>query len=124
MTSIAAGGVPAVVCVIIIVIVDASLSASPIPHRQNGNYSRGRANGRFLNHNAIGNGAPLVNDASGSREACDERRDKKNGFHGLSRCSMGMLRQNTARLSQGALPSTDSISFGRFFLDVMPAMGD
>jgi len=30
----------------------------------------------------------------------------------------------TARLSQGALRSTDSISFGRFFLDVMPAMGD
>jgi hypothetical protein len=78
-----------------------------------------------LNHNAIGNGAPLVNDASGSRETCDERRDKKNGFHGLSvlpeRFPWSIY---TARLSQGALPSTDSISFGRFFLDVMPAMGD
>ena len=82
---IASGGGPSIIYVIVIVIINASVDTAAIPHGQNGNHSWGRANS-LLNHNAGGNGAPLVNDASRSGETRNARCDKKKGFHGRSRC--------------------------------------
>lgn len=83
---IAPGGISAVVNVIVIVIVDTTIDSSAISPRQNRNNSRGGTHGGLLNHDASGNGAPLVNEASRSRQTGNECCDKKNGFHGLSRC--------------------------------------
>jgi hypothetical protein len=83
---IAPCGRSAVVDVIVIVVIDATINTGAISHWQHRDDPWGRTNGRLLNHDALGDGAPLINDASRTRESRDERCDKKNGFHWLSKC--------------------------------------
>jgi hypothetical protein len=100
---IAAGGIPAIVYVIVVVIVDAPIDTGAIPHGQNSNYSWSRTNSCLLNDNAAGNGAPLVNDASRSGQTRNERCEKKNGFHGLRRCSRRIAAaEDAARIAASA----------------------
>jgi hypothetical protein len=121
---IASGGVPAIVYVIVMVIIDTSVDTGAISHGQNGDHSWGWVNSCLLNHNAIGNGAPLVNDASRSGETRDARCDKKNGFHGLSRCYWRIAAAEDGARIASVRCSQATSNFGRFLLDVMLAIGE